>query len=387
MSDGKYARYLLPGIVFQAALTGGGYASGREVVEFGAKFGALGLVSIGVITAGFGLLCALAFEFARVHRTYEYKGFMRALIGPLWPLFDLLYVVMAVLVIAIVTSATGTIAQSVLGVPSWLAVIAVIAVVGALIFGGHAWIARFATGGTALLYGAFLLFGALVIVPNISAVGRGLGADTTSFLPSATWGDAAASGALYVSYNLVVLPATLFVLGHQRERRESLVGGLLAGLLAIVPFALTYLSVMAFYPDEAVLAAEVPWLEMLSTVGGTGLAALYAIVVVFTLVDTAVALLHAILDRVSTNLTAVGRAGLSPTTGGVVSVAVLAGAVLLSQVGIVALVAQGYTYLAFGFMALFALPLLTVGVYKIVKGGGGDAPTAVSHVPAASERV
>ena len=36
-------KILLPGIVLQSVLMGGGYATGREIIEYGGKFGAYGL--------------------------------------------------------------------------------------------------------------------------------------------------------------------------------------------------------------------------------------------------------------------------------------------------------------------------------------------------------
>lgn len=39
---GALGRMILPGIILQSVLIGGGYATGREIVEYGAKFGAMG---------------------------------------------------------------------------------------------------------------------------------------------------------------------------------------------------------------------------------------------------------------------------------------------------------------------------------------------------------
>ena len=43
--EGWFGRYVLPGIIMQSVLIGGGYATGREIVEYGAKFGAMGLIA------------------------------------------------------------------------------------------------------------------------------------------------------------------------------------------------------------------------------------------------------------------------------------------------------------------------------------------------------
>jgi len=66
------------------------------------------------------------------------------------------------------------------------------------------------------------------------------------------------------------------------------------------------------------------------------------------------------------NLAEVGRPPMSRAQVGGLTVAVLALAVVLSRLGLIDLVARGYTAMAYGFLLLFALPLLTVGVYRIV---------------------
>ena len=42
----RFEQFLLPGIVFQSVLIGGAYATGREIVQYGARFGAVGLNSL-----------------------------------------------------------------------------------------------------------------------------------------------------------------------------------------------------------------------------------------------------------------------------------------------------------------------------------------------------
>jgi len=44
---------------------------------------------------------------------------------------------------------------------------------------------------------------------------------------------------------------------------------------------------------------------------------------------------------------------------------ILAG--MLAQFGIVALIADGYGTLAWGFMVVYIIPLLTIGVWRLIK--------------------
>jgi uncharacterized membrane protein YkvI len=368
---GPFGTIVLPAIVLQSVLIGGGYATGREIVAYGAKYGSAGWLAVVAIWVGFTVMAVLTFELARTFAVYDYKNFIQQLIGRAWPLFDLLFLVMAVLVIAIMASAAGNIMEQTIGIPYLAGVGTVIAVVGVLSYVGESLIERFKTGGTAFLYVAYIVFGAIVLSATWGDVTTVFATGNTGYVGDASPLAVVESGILYVGYNLVVFPAVFFALHRQETRRESVVAGLLAGTLMTLPFALTYVAFMGFYPAESVMGASVPWLPVLNSVGGTALVAFYGVVMGWTLIETSVGLIHALISRLDENIQDIGlgplegQTGLSKLQSGALAVGVLVGALLLSRVGIIALVAQGYTLMAYFFIALFALPLLTVGVLRI----------------------
>ncbi|HLS39290.1 MAG TPA: hypothetical protein VK038_00835 [Ornithinicoccus sp.] len=87
--NGPYGRLLLPGVILQSVLIGGGYATGREIVEFGAKYGSLGWIAGIAIGIGFALMAFLMFEIARRFQAFDYRTLLQRLIGPLYWLFDI----------------------------------------------------------------------------------------------------------------------------------------------------------------------------------------------------------------------------------------------------------------------------------------------------------
>jgi uncharacterized membrane protein YkvI len=363
----RFARYLLPGIIFQSVLIGGAYATGREIVEYGARFGRTGLFSIAAIFAGFSLMCVLAFEFARVRQAYDYRTFVRALIGPLWPVIDVLFLLMAIIVIAVVGAASGSVAEEILGLPYWVGVSLVIVLVGIINSRGRATIERFKTVGSVLLYGGYLLFAGTVLVERRGMLGGMFGEPAArQAVDEVTITAALTTGILYVGYNLATLPAALFTADTHTRRRHSVTAGLIAGAMATVPFVLTYLAIMSFF-DSGVIGAEVPWLVMLRRTGGDWLLIVYAIVIVWTLIETSVGMIHAVVDRISVNLEEHGRAAMTPGQVAVLTVAVLVVAAVLSRVGLIALVARGYSAMAYGFLLFFALPLSTIGLVRILR--------------------
>jgi uncharacterized membrane protein YkvI len=377
MSQTPYSRFhalLLPAIIAQSLIIGGGYSTGREIVQFAGRFGPPAWLGVAIIFVGFSLLMVLAFELARVARAYDYKSWIRTLIGPLWPLFDLMVLVMMLLTIAVMSDATGSILRQTLGLPNAVGLSLVFVLVAFLVWRGTSFIERFKTIGSVALYLAYLAFAVLVlngtsVAPEVAVVG--------AQSASATTGEVVVSAIQYVGYNLAVIPPVLFCLYRQTRRAETVASGLLAGVAMTVPFALTFLCLMRFWPDEDIFHAEVPWLPMLETAGG-GWAPLwiviFGVVVGWTLLETAVGVIHAVVDRLERNLGDLPRrwrpasGTFQPWQRAALSLGVLILSVLLAQFGIIALVAEGYGALAWAFIGLLALPLLTVGAICIVRG-------------------
>ncbi|MGV3478465.1 MAG: hypothetical protein ACO1O3_00835, partial [Sphingobium sp.] len=85
MAASKFQRYLLPGLAFKAVVIGGGYATGREIVEFflpsGPQGGLLAMIVAMGIWSG---ICALTFLFAVQIGAYDYRTFFRNLLGRAW---------------------------------------------------------------------------------------------------------------------------------------------------------------------------------------------------------------------------------------------------------------------------------------------------------------
>ena len=369
----KFEKLLLPAVILQSVVIGGAYSTGREVVEYGAKYGAMGWVTVIVIFLGFTLTSILSFELARVFGVYDYKNWIKQLIWKFWPLFDLLFLAMAVVAIAVVASAAGNILKVTAGVPYFTAVVGVIVVVAVMIFYGADFIEKFKTVGSALLYFGYVIFACLVLFQRWDQVVEVFAVTNTAYVQDASLAAVVGTGVLYVGYNLAVFPTVLFVLYRQTTRRATVLSGILAGLFMTVPFFLTYLSLMAFYPADWVMSAPVPWLPVLQTVGGPSVILLFGIVVGWTLVESSVGVIHAIVDRIDRNISEfsigplTGIEGLSRRQRVLIGLGILLVATGLSRFGIIALVARGYSMMGYGFILLLAVPLLTIGVYRIAK--------------------
>ena len=368
--EGGYAKYILPGVLLQSVLIGGGYATGREIYSYGAQFGAMGWISGLTIGIGFALFAFLTFEICRIYKVYDYKNYIRQVIGPLWPVMDILTVLIAIVLIAVMAAATGSIFEQV-GLPNILGSVVIVFLCGLLNFKGSKVIEKFESVGTVLLYGGYILFTIIVLVKKGGNIPQVFAAMDTSAvggsvtLPLCIW-----TGILYVAYNINAIPMGMFSLTRQTKRKETLVSGIIAGLLMVIPWFLSYFAMMCFYGDTSIVGADVatPWMEMIKAVnGGPVLLGLFSLVMGWTLVETATGCIHMIIDRFDVALAERGNAKMSDRKRGLITVATLIAALLLSRIGVVTLIEKGYSYLSYGFILFYLLPTLIIGGYKILR--------------------
>ncbi len=351
-------RLFLPGIILQSVLIGGGFATGREIVEFGGRFGASGWISGIAIFIGFTALAILSFEACRQWQVFDYKSLLKKLIGRAWIVYEISYLMLSVLIIAVMASAAGEILKTTLGFNIWVGIVLIIVLVGFLNYRGEQFIARMKTIGTFALFAAYTVFSVVVFVNHgdrIIYLFNDWNTNTNTNSPGfflLVW-----TGITYVGYNLAVYPASFFTLKRIQSRKESIIAGVISGFLMTIPWFLTYLALMAYYPQSEIINASVPWLKMLEPFGSY-LIVIFGIVVGWTLVETATGIIHAFIGRVEVDVYQTTGKNLSGTRKAMISFVALVAAMLLAQVGIIDLIAKGYSFMAYAMILFFGIPLI-----------------------------
>lgn len=358
-----FQRYLLPGFVFTAAIIGGGYSTGRELVEFFLPAGPLGgLLGMLVSMLVFSTVMAISFELARLSKAYDYQSFIRILLGPFAVLFEIAYLLLLVIVLAVLGAAAGTVAHDAFGLPALAGTLGLMAVTGALLFLGSSVIESVLAVFAVILYGIY----AVIVVWSLSLFGDDI-AHHFAAPPGEGW---AVGGLRYAGYNIAVLPAVLFCLRHQSTRRETLISGLIAGPLAMLPGVLLFVAMIGRYPEIG--AAKVPLDFLLAEFNAGWFQSLFQLVFFGILVKSGVALLHALNERAAALVLA--RRGVTlPRSGrlGLALTVMLFSVFAASAIGLVDLIAKGYGLLAYAFLTLLVLPVITLGVWKISRSAPG----------------
>ncbi len=126
-----FQRYLLPGFVFQSVVIGGGYGTGRELAEFFLTYGPIGgLLAMTLISAViWSAVSAVSFEFARIYQAYDYRGFLKHLLGRAWVLFEISYVALLLIVLAVIAAAAGSMLRETFDLPYVVGVVGIMTAV------------------------------------------------------------------------------------------------------------------------------------------------------------------------------------------------------------------------------------------------------------------
>lgn len=349
--------YLIPGAVLQSVMIGGGYGTGREVVEYFTNYGTLGgVLAIGTTAVSIAVVFALSLEISRVYRVYDYRNFFKVLLGRFWFVYEVLAAMLFMLVIAVIGSAAGQILQSELGIPAYLGMVIMLFAVVFLTFYGRNLVMLVLAYWSLFLYSVFIVY--------LIAVFLLFSDDFSSQMLTVEPGWFK-SGMQYSFYNVTAVPVILYAARAIETRREALAAGIMGALIAIIPALMLHVSFITQFP--AILDAELPIYDVFVRLDLGWLKFLYLIMLFGTFIETGAGNIQGFVERLDGWWTERTGHGLSQRIHGVVAAVLVMMAGTLAQVGIVALISEGYGTIAWGFMMVYILPLLTIGVWKLIK--------------------
>jgi uncharacterized membrane protein YkvI len=349
--------YLLPGAILQSVNIGGGYGTGRELVEFFTNHGmGGGLLGMMVATACMSATFALTLSLAVRYHVYDYRSFFKLLLGRFWFLFEMLGVTLFVVVLAVMGAAAGQIIHEELGLPSIVGGIVMLIAVVTLNFFGRDWVTRILASWSVLLYAVFIAY-------FFAVLGSSEGEWNPNLFDLSFRTDWLVGGFQYALYNVAGIPIILYAARAIETQRQAVIAGLLGGIIAMFPAALFHLSFAGAYP--AILNQELPVYFMFAGLNSPMLQGFYLLVLFGTFVETGAGNIQGFIERIDTWWQERTGEVLQRIHHGAFAFVALLLSGTLSSVGIVNLIAEGYGTLAWGYLVLYLLPLVTVGVYRL----------------------
>jgi len=357
-----FQRYLLPGFALKGVIIGGGYATGRELAEYFLSEGPWGaLYGMALATVIWSVVAALTFALARQFGAYDYRSFMSRLVGPGWLVFECCFIVFGVALLAVFGAAAGEVVASIAPVPTLAGTLA-LALAIALVAGlGEGAVVAMFKYVSILLYTVYLL----LIVLSLTSFGDRIVAGLAGPQPSDSgW---LAGGLIYGSYNIVAAVMILPLLRHLTSRRNALLAGAIAGPMAMLPGFVFLLAMIAFYP--AILGETLPSDMLLRAIDLPVFRYLFQFMVLGALLESGVGLVHAINERAVLAWRERRGTAVPPWLRPALTVAMLINCMFVAEaVGLVALIAAGYKVMAVVFLLAFVIPVLTLGVRRLLRG-------------------
>ena len=345
----------MPGFIFQSLIIGGGYGTGRELVEFFLSEGPIaGLVNMGVATFIWSIVLAICFEFARKGKHYNYRSFIQGLLGGWWFTYEVLYLIGLVLIVSVMGSAAGAIFSEMFGSPEIIGIIIMMILVGLIVFYGTSIVEKVLSVWSIILYSAFFIMFVAVFVMFSTDIGL-------SFSKQPIDTNWTIGGVKYAAYNIGLAPAILFCVRHFESRKEALISGLLAGIIGMIPALIMFLAMLSEFPQ--IISETVPVNIVLDKIGWVSFKLIFQIVLFGTFIETGVGLIHGFNERILSV-----KPNLKDSSRAIIGILILLISIFIAnKIGLVGLIAKGYGALTWGYWIIFVIPIITIGFKKILK--------------------
>lgn len=302
------------------------------------------------------LVLAISFELARIGKSYDYRTFIKTILGKGWPVYEIVYGIGLVLVISVLGSASGKLASTMFGLPEIAGIIIMMIMVGMLAFFGTGLIEKVLSFWSIGLYIAFFF----LIMACLWVFGDQIMKNIIVYTEGSSW---LIGGIKYSAYNIGIMPAMIYVVRHFDNRKEALISGTVAGALTMIPGFFIYIAMLSSYPE--IINESIPINYLLSTLGLPAFMLIFQIILFGTFIETGVGLIHGFNERIAGVYKEKNKEMPRSLRAGIAITVLVISIFIADAIGIVALIAKGYGALTWGYMLAFVVPVLTIGVYKI----------------------
>ncbi|MFY9188662.1 MAG: hypothetical protein WAO22_05305 [bacterium] len=336
---------------------GGGFASGRQLVEFYTRFGwyaaCLPIIAMAI--------CAITFyygwAFAAAHRTFNYYSWAEKYYGSkaLAAVYEIAYVIALALASAVAFATGGETIKALLGTPYFVNTIFIAILIFVLtIFGAETVRKAAASVSIVIIIGLLIVLGSNFIA-NFEAIAETIRlAKTEANLAPAVW-----QMLLYAAFQTVVIGAYVSVAEPITTRSEAKSAALFGFFINASMITLSSLCLLGYYPD--IVTEAVPNLTVAGeSLGGEIAAFAISFLILLGVVSTGVNVVYAgakrIVDYVGEKR---GHTGEDRRTNILASAGYVVLTWGIALFGLIPLVAKGYGYL--GYIGLFVVVLPVIG--------------------------
>lgn len=354
----KWQRIMLPGMLFQSMVIGGGYGTGAEMAQYFGVSGIWGgILTCVVVALVWGIICAVAFEFTRVFKVYDYHSLTNHLLGKGAFLYEIVYIAACLMVLGVVVATSGNMFNTMFGLNKWIGSFILAILICVIVISGTKAVENVFAFWTYALYAVYIIFFIVIFAKFGGNIIENAAADPIR-------GGWFGNGLSYASYNLGIMAALLYSTAGCESRKEAVASGLMCGVIAVLPALFLFLALSCFHPEY--LTLEVPVNLLFEKLDIPVLYWAFEIVLFGTLIETGMGFIKAVVDRVEVACQK-SKGEVPKWVRPGVTIGLMVIGLAISAFGITAIILKGYGALPWGYVITLILPLFTVGIYKLYK--------------------
>lgn len=351
---------------------GGGFATGRQEVEFFVQFG-WNAVWIGMFAMCIlGIAIYNGLEFARLHGVHDYRSFfvkLYASSGKILPVFcfpvvlpilwDLLYLYATILGTGVAIAGASDLIRQALHIPYWIAVLFTGSILLLFTIFGAGLVRKASTAMSVFIISALVIvtiFGIILGADNLAKV-------VSEKTATAGYGKILWMALLYGAFQSVLIAPIVSVSDKLTTRKSSFMTALYGFLINGSMLTLVCIMLLGFFP--LIIKENLPVYFVTTQLGHNWLYALYSLILFFALISTGVGLIFGAVKRFETVWTKESaifkNLRIKRITICLTCLIVSGG---ISFFGLTAIVAKGYGSLGIFSIFLNIIPLLFIAPLK-----------------------
>ncbi|MGI6227298.1 MAG: hypothetical protein ACOYJ1_13695 [Peptococcales bacterium] len=341
---------------------GGGFASGRQAVQFYNTFGWYALFTPLIAVGIMAVVFYFSWDLALAKKTYDYRHWANEMYKPYEKifanLFEIIYNLILLTATAIAFATGGSTLESTIGTPYILnTIIIAICIFFLTIYGAD--IIRKAASllGVLIIVGLLVIYGANLIkgMPQIMATLKAA-PSPHGFWP-ALW-----NAIVYAGFQTAVVGAYVAVSDVLKDRRDVYKASLYGFIINTSMLSLTTIVLLGFFPE--VLPETIPILYVLRHGVGAGwMELVISLLILLGVITTGVNLIYGGAKRVVTfwdsRSDSQGDRKKNIIASGIYVIITWAIALL----GLIPLVAKGYGYIGYASLFIIVIPVLLRGFF------------------------
>lgn len=341
---------------------GGGFASGRQLVEYYVKFGWYAVFMPMLAIGMQALVLYFTWDFCRKWSTFEYRGFANNLYKPYQAVFSNIFEVCYILLLLVATGVAlatgGSVLEDILNIPYLIGMTFITVIVFLLtIFGADLVRAAATVMGLLIVIGLLSIYGVNVATnfENISKIVWN-GVAPKGFLP------ALGRGFLYLGFQMACVGGYIAVADALKTRQDCIKAAVYGFIFNAACLSLATIAILGYYPD--ILPETLPALYVVKhTPGGSGLQIGISLLIFLAVITTGVSLVYGGVRRI-VEWWMRGK----ESSEGVLKKNMIASALyivvcwIIATAGLMPLVAKGYSFIGYISLPCIVLPILVKGI-------------------------